>query len=169
MDVKSLFRMPRLKYVIYTAVMILVWFPFLKRVSYAICYDKTQGTVDGWQVFESQGRRGRRLTYYPIVDYKVSGIVYTTYGSRYERDEFNTGAPVTVLYDPESPGDAYLYNFISFWGPPLMWIVPLSLFLTMMLGLDIFKARKKRKKQAIELRSMDDDQYSANDKDRLSW
>lgn len=73
---------------------------------------------------KENGRTVESLSYYPVVEFSVSGKTYRFRGSTgSSAPSYQVGAQVAVVYAPADPHDAQVADFEQFWlGPVLISI-----------------------------------------------
>ena len=118
------------KYLIYFILMFILLLPLTKKVWYALTFSRTNGFVNTFIVRHTTGRRARTY-YYPEVEYTVGKHRYICYGSSFQHDVVRVLDSLTVIYSPSNPQRGYLYTTLAYWMPPLMYIIPFSLMLTL--------------------------------------
>ncbi len=100
-------------------------FTLLPKVWYALTYARTTGKIKHFIYTRSKTTRGRiSTTWYPIVFFELNGAKYNFLGTDTQHDEFNPGDDAPVLYNPQNPDLAYVYTFPGFWGPALVYFIP---------------------------------------------
>lgn len=126
------------KYLIYGIVMLLVLYPtFFKDCYYAITFKKTQAVIESFTFSDFTGSRGRKRTnYYPVASYQVDNKTYRCLGSKFQHEGLDVHDSVAVIYDQQDHSKAYVYNFLGFWAPELVYVIPLLLLLSLLVSLD---------------------------------
>jgi hypothetical protein len=115
------------KYLIYFILMGFLLKPMATKLWYAITYTKTKGVVK----YFTFNKPSRTTYYYPVVAFIVNKDTFTCTGSSLQHDAMNVHDSVTVLYEPGTSPKAYVYTFLGFWAPPLTYIIPGALLLTL--------------------------------------
>jgi hypothetical protein len=127
------------KYLVCGIVMLILLYPnVFKDCYYAITFKKTKGIIDSFTFTEyASSRGGKRTSYYPVVFYQVENNTYRCLGSKFQRDGSHVNDSVTVIYNQSNPSKAFVYSFLGFWAPELIYAIPLVLILTLLTSLDI--------------------------------
>jgi len=103
---------------------------------------RTQGTVvDHYKsvstsVGDPWNRTGPDVSYFPVVEFQTAaGAAIRFRGATGSGvPEYDTGALVTVAYQPDKPKEAQILNFSQFWLGPVVVIVAGLLFFLMGVG-----------------------------------
>jgi Protein of unknown function (DUF3592) len=115
------------KYLIYFILMAFLLKPLFTKSYYALTFTKTTGIL---QYFKYT-HYARRTYYYPAVDFVIKNDTFTCFGSKFQHDAVYPGDTLPVIYNPVNPGKAYVFTFLGFWSPELVYIVPFSLILSL--------------------------------------
>ncbi|GAB2806028.1 hypothetical protein [Ferruginibacter profundus] len=115
------------KYLIYFILMGVLLKPMGTKLWYAITYTKTKGAVK----YFTFNKPYRNTYYYPVVAFVVNQDTLTCTGSSLQHDAINVHDSVSVIYGPGDSPKAYVYTFLGFWAPPLTYIAPAALVLTL--------------------------------------
>ena len=82
-----------------------------------VCTEQTAGTVvrlsegDNFQYDEDENEYKVKGLYYPVFQYVADFRMYehtSTIGDKEGKERFKTGQKVTVMYNPELPGECYV-------------------------------------------------------------
>jgi hypothetical protein len=126
------------KFLIYYLLIIGLLIPTIfKDFYYALTFEKTKGEIESFLFKESTGKRGGKVTrYYPVVQYQVGDTLYSCLGSEFLHEGSYLHDKVPIIYQPDNPSHAFVYSFLGFWATELVYIIPFSLMLTLMVFLD---------------------------------
>lgn len=91
------------RFFIITALILLI--PIYSNWRLLLDGDKTEGIV----IKTSKDNMGQLYSIYSIIQYEVKGKTYQLKGL--ENVEYPLGKNFTILFDPDNPHDAILYNF----------------------------------------------------------
>jgi hypothetical protein len=117
--------------------MSLLWgITIVPKVWYVLTYTKTKGIVSSIIYRESRSRGGTRTNYYPVVDFIANNQKISCVGGRFGREETYMNDSLVVIYNSNSPAKAFVYDFLGFWATELVFVIPFSLLLTLILGVD---------------------------------
>lgn len=119
------------KYLLYWVIIVITcWFTILPRCWHAITFSKTIGEVRHFGYYKIPYKRGYRIAWYPIVDFSLENKNYSFLGSDVQHDELNRGDKVELIYNPKNPSDAYIYSWLGFWAPPLVYFIPIFIIVS---------------------------------------
>ncbi len=125
------------KYILYFVLMAaLLGYGVVPKIWYACTCKKTTGVIKYFEQRKYNSRGGIKYNEYPLVDFVVDGNTYEFYGNRYQRDNLYAGDTVKVIYDPAFKRNAYINTFVGFWAPEVVYVIPISLILFLVFGLD---------------------------------
>ena len=125
------------KYKIYFVVIsIFIGFTIFPKAWKTYTYNKTKGIVRYFLYKENESSRRKTKTFYPLVDFTVKNTNYTCLGSSFQHEEIYRGDTVSVIYNEKDPEQAYVYTFLGFWGPTLVYFIPIALIISLGFGLD---------------------------------
>lgn len=125
------------KYLVYFIILFFLLRPVARKIWYALTYTRTEGKVVFFEEYEYYTSKGRRVAYYPVVEFTVDQQKYRCFGSRFQKDAVNIDMQLPVIYDPKNISNAYVYTFLGYWGPNVAFLAPVVLFVSLMfLGLD---------------------------------
>ena len=117
------------KYILYWTIIIFTsCFTIAPKIWYAITFSKTNGMIRHFVFSEDETGSRTKTTWYPLIDFEIKSQKISFYGSDLEHDEFDRGDIVPVIYNAKNPKDAYVYSFPGFWGPSLLYFLPVFVF-----------------------------------------
>jgi Protein of unknown function (DUF3592) len=105
--------------------------PLINKIWYALTFNTTKGVVKSITFTEYEGNRKKHTTYYPVVDFIIKNDTFTCTGSQFQHEEFYVHDSVSVIYNPKRPTNAYVYSLLGFWAPQLVYVIPVSLILSL--------------------------------------
>src|SRR5689334_8818749 len=120
-----------------------LWGAYAATVSWRLqtAGELTTGVVTRWE--ESETSEGYCCVYSPVVQFEANGHTYT-----FENDtassqpDFQIGAEVSVLYDPEDPNTAQINRFSERWLFPIL-IIPAMIFGALLVNFFMIRAWRR--------------------------
>ncbi|MFT3679923.1 MAG: DUF3592 domain-containing protein [Ferruginibacter sp.] len=114
--------------------MICMLYPtIVKDCYYAVTFKRTIGEVITLKTEKIPGVRAR---HYPVIRFNLNNSSYDFEGSSFLYAGSQMGDSVPVIFDPGDPSKAFVYTYLGFWAPELVYLLPFSLTLTLMVFLD---------------------------------
>ncbi|MCT4601912.1 MAG: DUF3592 domain-containing protein [Marinifilum sp.] len=133
------------RFFIITVLILLI--PFYSNWSLLLNGNKTEGVV----IKSSKDSMGQLYSIYSIIQYKVNEKTYQIKGL--ENVEYPLGKTFTILFDPENPHEAILYNFKGIYFNRLTSVSLVLFILWVAFYLSFSPKSEKRKSQRERFKS----------------
>jgi hypothetical protein len=121
------------KYSLYIIVLFILSALFLgPRFFYMLTYERTIGRKAGYYYEKISTKTGGYTKLYPKIRFYTDEYEVIFLAPSYMKEPYEGIEEVAVIYDKKNPENAYAYNFYGFWGPVLVYYLPIFLVWTIL-------------------------------------
>ena len=125
----------------YLFAIVVISFTVIPKIWYCINYKRTTGTIQYFQPVSVFTIFGRQMQQRPRVDFAINNKTYSFFGNNFMRDGNYGGDTVKIIYDPQSPGKAYINTWLGIWAPEFANVIPILLITFLCFGLEYIPNR----------------------------